>query len=364
MILLLNDKNGCRYENARKENFFFLQIKWIHDSLKAGYLMPFEQYKMEYLDKQTTEENNKAQSKITSIQTDVSNENSQNSNNNEEMLLSEDDTIIYDFDNDSLKEIDLDTNLLLDLSNKSSLMFEGFNFENWNTIVENTRKTLQIPIKDNTENGTHLILRNPIGSEKVLSAIAYGSWILKPDYFSDSIKLAKLLPENKYQWGWEFVDKLDRINSVSEKLMVSALRWKCYLDKNQKKLFEDIQFLFLTADTTMMNCCKNILSAGGATLYFIDDLKNNPNSTILPFIDYALIDTELVQKPNVSMEFISYCIEHFQSKNTLISFQNIVQFILDGPSENVSVIKSLKNKYLINIKTIKKSITNIYNKKL
>lgn len=359
MIFLLNNTNDCKYEYANKKNFLCLQAKWIYDSVKAGYLLPFEQYNIKLLEKENLTNKSKTNVPLISVSavpvqknlTPIENE-----------MLSDDETIIYDLSENNSEEIDFDSNLI-EISKKPLIMFEGFNLAELNELFEKTEKIPQISIKDKLGNGTHLILKNPIGTEKVLSAIAAGSWILKQDFIFDSLKMNKLVSENKFQWGWEFVDKLETINSVSEKLMVSGLRWKCYLDKNEKKLFEGIRFLFITTDSLMMNCCKSILSSGGAKLYFIDDLKTKQNS-LLPIIDYALIDNKLENKPNVQMELISSCIEYFQSKNTLISYQNVLQFILDGPSHNVSAINSLKDKFSINLKNITNSLFNIYGKNL
>nr|XP_027202237.1 uncharacterized protein LOC113796211 [Dermatophagoides pteronyssinus] len=201
----------------------------------------------------------------------------------------------------------------------AGFMFSAFDDDSKTKLIKLSQDILNIIIIDDkifTNEVTHLILNQPKCSEKVFAAISAGAFILKPEYIYDSIQAKKLLPEQNYQWGIDSNDlqsnNSDNNNIQSEfngnRLMKSAIEWKQQIDENNnKKIFEDWKILLLNPmidDDTLLNSCENILRAGGANIFSINDLMIESCDTnlgeIIESIDYAIVNPNWTNKPKLS----------------------------------------------------------------
>lgn len=287
-------------------------------------------------------------------------------NNNDEnidKLNQQSESIEMDSDNEEFAYDD-DDELMATISktNVPVLMLSGFADSIKNNLTKQIEHSLSIRVHDEqlvTNEVTHLILFEPAASEKVISAIAAGIWILKVSYVNDSIQKGRLLPETEYQWGLEMLEKspLD----TREKVLLSAYEYKCHLDKIKKKLFQDINFIFMhdISHSNQLISCKNVLISGGANIYFIDNFADNETELelLLPKIHWALIDCKYPKKPLMTIDNMKKYINYFNENDILIYCQIIPRLIRDGPK---FTIEDCKNRFPINLNNILNSLSQNY----
>lgn len=298
---------------------------------------------------------NKSQNKINEKHSETK-ENVDQLNQPSEISIEHNDNeeFVYDDDEELMETISK--------SIKPVLMFSGFPDQIKIKLIQTIDKKLGIRVHDEqivTDEVTHLILHEAAASEKVVSAIGAGVWILKSSYIMDSLKNGTLMPEKEYQWGLELIGKEPFDNR--ERVMLSAFQWKCHLDRIKKKLFQDTNVIFMNNITNLNHLisCKNVLLSGGANVYFIDDFfeKETELDLLLPNIHWALIDNKFHEKPLMTIENMKKYIEYFDQNNILIYTQIIPRYIRDGPE---FTIEDHKNKFSVKLEALLNSMSNYY----
>ncbi|UXI16565.1 N-acetylated-alpha-linked acidic dipeptidase 2 [Sarcoptes scabiei] len=432
VVLVLNEKKGDKYKYARLKNLPCLKLDWIHDSVVAGYSLPFDAYNIENIkspEKKTEIEivpetkplkYSPSKLKTAAIQQKSSpfkkfdvladdpdevckfvdkfeceNKKDLHLSQNFKPLIDafsdegsppvswspKDDDTHIPFESQSFhsstqipdrKSIDQDQSIDKEIlpvskeesfSNEAVFMFSGFETEEKTKLIKNVEEILKVTVHDDplvSHQVTHFILYEPCATEKVLAIIAAGIGILKPDYVTDCLNAKKLLPHSKYQWGLDFVQNSPK-NLSRVKLMVSALRWKEYLADKKQRLFDGLKFLFLITveNSSMMSACVNILKAGGAEVILLDDFEEKESmlQSILPEIDFALIDFQFKEQPRISKRSFIECIKYLDQKNVIMSHRIISRYIIEGPGTSLQI---LKDKFPISFQDIRTLISRIY----
>ncbi|KFM76257.1 DNA topoisomerase 2-binding protein 1-B, partial [Stegodyphus mimosarum] len=135
---------------------------------------------------------------------------------------------------------------------------------------------------------THLILRNPIKNEKLLSSIASGKWILHPDYLKESEVQKRFLPEIDFEWGGPGTCKyMQNIAPNSEKLAKCPIRWRKKLNGNKDMFgaFHNWKVVVFAEDKAKLSTYTKILEAGGAEIVPTSDADSALDTISHVFVD-------------------------------------------------------------------------------
>ena len=217
-------------------------------------------------------------------------------------------------------------------------MFSGFTLDTREDITNMAANKLMLKVSNDpsiTEDVTHLILNEPYASEKTLSAIAAGIWILKPNYIQDSMKAGRLLSEVDYQWGFEF-EWLSSSKHVRHRLMASSIKWRTHITKTKMKAFHDWSVLILNTSQMIQSCVK-ILKSGDAKIYLIDDYANRKSElqSLINTVRFAIIDIKFQTKPIFPKQAYLDYISTLCKDKKIIQYESITRWIIDGPGSFV-----------------------------
>ena len=120
---------------------------------------------------------------------------------------------------------------------------------------------------------THLILREPYATEKTLSAIAAGVWLLVPAYVERSLEAGRLLPEADFDWSAQDLSSYSN-SSSRRRLMLASAVWRRYItDRNTDGnggVFSGWRTLLVTRSACMDSMAK-ILEAGRAEVLWLEE---------------------------------------------------------------------------------------------
>lgn len=117
---------------------------------------------------------------------------------------------------------------------------------------------------------THMICKTLIRNEKILSAIASGKWILKPEYVTESYEENVWLPEESFEWANSFDLTQTSSNSQAEQLARWSRHWRIQIKAGESLPFQSWT-VGIVANKDKVEGFRKILSSGGATIVFLKE---------------------------------------------------------------------------------------------
>ena len=187
-----------------------------------------------------------------------------------------------------------------------------------------------------TDSVTHLVIRDPSATEKTLSAIASGLWVLNEDYLNESKLKGQFVDEEDYEWG-SIVKSDSDPKSIRKKILVSAIGWRKRLAKESKergrrvKVFDNWDVLFLN-QTKMTLSYSLVLKAGNANVVQLGpefDLKR------LNDVKFVILDHHSIK----DMPEFSLKVAKLSSKlEKLHKLDFVSYFLINGPDFDLSSI--------------------------
>ncbi|CAD5121440.1 unnamed protein product [Dimorphilus gyrociliatus] len=131
---------------------------------------------------------------------------------------------------------------------------------------------------------THMVCKTLIRNEKILSAIAAGKWILKPEYISSSYEHNQWLPEESYEWANSFKADISTGNPQTEQLAKWSRHWRIKIKAGEPLPFQSWTVGIL-ANRDKVEGFRKILASGGATIAFLKDPKVAAKKVSHCFVD-------------------------------------------------------------------------------
>lgn len=113
---------------------------------------------------------------------------------------------------------------------------------------------------------THLIIGIPTKTEKFLSSIASGKWILKKSFIEDSRIAGRFVSECDHEWGGE-------LNPT--KLTLSCRRWRLKIQNDKVGAFNN-WIVYIIAEPNRLDGLRRLLISGGAIVDTTFD-ENGPH---------------------------------------------------------------------------------------
>ncbi len=184
---------------------------------------------------------------------------------------------------------------------------------------------------------THLIIRDPSATEKTLSAIASGIYILKEDFLFESKKNSCFVNEEQFEWGFALSNSCNdsfEKKSVRKKLMISAVEWRKHLNEanDRRKIFHDWNVLMIN-ETKLTKPYAQVLKCGNANVV---ELSQDLELIHLHQFKYAFIDkNEINLLPKYALIFVKELIKH----QKLLNIDFVSHYILNGP--NISIFAAI-----------------------
>ncbi|KAI2811871.1 DNA topoisomerase 2-binding protein 1 [Blomia tropicalis] len=186
------------------------------------------------------------------------------------------------------------------------IVFSGFEQKEKESLCEQVFENLNGQVYDDrylTNDVTHLIINELRASEKLLSAMALGIWIMKPEYVKDSIKAGRWLPELQYQWGKEDDNQVLPIKELNrtleQQLISSSISWRQNRERTGLLAFHDWNILILN-NSKLIQIVTKIFQLGGGRLYYMDDYIGSREldlKEIMEKVRYAIIDLGYKKEP-------------------------------------------------------------------
>lgn len=242
-------------------------------------------------------------------------------------------------------KLDTSTNSTTDISDENEtsneaqsksqavFMFSGFDADVLENLIGLATEKLKLNILQNssiTPEVTHLILHMPFASEKTMSAIAAGIWILKPEFIHDSVRRGYLASEGNYQWG---LNCDQHLSVLKQKLVSSSFEWRAHISRTKEKAFHDWTVLVLN-NTKALKSCVQILKSGDAEIYFIDEYDSDSADELQRLIKrvrFAVIDLKFECRQAMPKARYMQAITELAKRQKIIRYEFISRYIMDGP---------------------------------
>lgn len=117
---------------------------------------------------------------------------------------------------------------------------------------------------------THVVTNRPNRSEKILSAIASGRWLLFVSYIEFSMEAGKFVEEEEHEWGNPRAVELPEFppDSIEEKLAASAHRWRTTLTSNgeSRGAFQDMRAIIHSNKERVQSLSRLVNSGHGEVI--------------------------------------------------------------------------------------------------
>ncbi|OWA54215.1 putative DNA topoisomerase 2-binding protein 1 [Hypsibius exemplaris] len=142
--------------------------------------------------------------------------------------------------------------------------------------------------------GTHLVCERPRLTEKFISCVAAGVWVLHPQYIHDSAKAGVLLEEEPYEWGNVFAAKYN-LDLLDQELSWASTAhwWRQYIARTGEKAYYNFRVI-LSPDIPRIQAYKNVIRAGGGTILSMEDNAAAASATHL-LHNFKLSEEEKLQ---------------------------------------------------------------------
>ncbi|KAI6210087.1 DNA topoisomerase 2-binding protein 1 [Aphelenchoides besseyi] len=135
---------------------------------------------------------------------------------------------------------------------------------------------------------THAVYANLVKSEKLMSAIAAGKWIVSLDYIRDSLSCRRWLGEETYEFGNpRSRSRINSSNDDSIKIADACYRWrlKATTDPTFRGAFQNWKvLLYMRNKSAKKSIFKNVIEAGGGEVTFRENL-----SELSSFANYTIV---------------------------------------------------------------------------
>lgn len=115
---------------------------------------------------------------------------------------------------------------------------------------------------------THLLCERPSSSEKILSGIAGGKWILSLDYIEKSHAAGQFLDEELFEWGNPKATTLPALKQTEADMAAAACRWRQKVQSTGKKAFENFNAILLTSKNDGL---RTLIESGGGKIIAVRD---------------------------------------------------------------------------------------------
>lgn len=193
---------------------------------------------------------------------------------------------------------------------------------------------------------THYILYEPLSTEKTLSAIAIGAYILKQEYIEDSAKHGSFLPEENYEWGGQkSVNKMNNeivsggsLKPVHINLMRAAHYWRVYVSEHGGRSFFNKWKVLLLNESSRTRAVMKMVQAGGGQVYYFDQLLMASDFDDVSFdeligqLEYAIFDVQGDTSPQVNKaKYFKYVNRLLERQVPIIQQDGITRKLLKGP---------------------------------
>jgi len=142
---------------------------------------------------------------------------------------------------------------------------------------------------------THLVIGDLIHSEKCLSAIAAGKWVIHPSYIDECEKAGRFLKEDKYEWA-----NVQDLSQTKRKFAKAAQTWRIRLDnirsnlpaseRNRAGAFSDWTVILYT-EKERKEKFKRLLEAGSAKVLNMQPPFSNVTGVTHAFIEFNKVQT-------------------------------------------------------------------------
>jgi hypothetical protein len=211
-------------------------------------------------------------------------------------------------------------------------MFSGYDTQTKYKLSEIVTNLNGFVVDSNhiVESVTHLITKTPNITEKILSAIASGIWILKEEFIYDSQSKSAFVSEEQYEWGLysNQNENIERGSQTCDSVMKSSIDWRKYLLLKKKKgIFENFKVLMFHK-TKLTKTYAQVLSCGKAEVVFINE---NLKISDLSQFEFALIDLKGTDSiPKYSKNFATHLLYDMK----LYKIEFLVYYLLNGPNSS------------------------------
>lgn len=243
---------------------------------------------------------------------------------------------------------------------KLVFMLSGFDPNDKEALTQQSADKLRIRIADSPTidpSATHLILHEPFGTEKLISAIAAGMWILTPKYITDSLEAGRCLPEEPYEWGNQVMDKSKMSNR--HRLVQAAMNWRKHFGETGKRAFHEWTVVVMNK-TEKSTSMRNILTAGGATVHLIEDLEKDKRGfeSLRQRINYAVLEMKDFSMPPLNKAWYrTAAIKYFIDETKLAYANAITRYLFAGAPDGG--LESLGLKVFITQEVVNQTIGSL-----
>ncbi|KAJ6222444.1 hypothetical protein RDWZM_000989 [Blomia tropicalis] len=244
------------------------------------------------------------------------------------------------------------------------IVFSGFEQKEKESLCEQVFEILNGRVYDDrylTNDVTHLIINELRASEKLLSAMALGIWIMKPEYVKDSIKAGRWLPELQYQWGKEDDNQVLPIKELNrtleQQLISSSISWRQNRERTGLLAFHDWNILILN-NSKLIQIVTKIFQLGGGRLYYMDDYIGSREldlKVIMEKVRYAIIDLGYKKEPAHGKKRFLELVKWLTLREKVIRYEFLSNYIISGKNEEEDAL----NKNILSYTTIVETFNNI-----
>ncbi|KAI8430387.1 hypothetical protein MSG28_000676 [Choristoneura fumiferana] len=110
---------------------------------------------------------------------------------------------------------------------------------------------------------THLLCTAPARSQRILSSIAAGCWVLHPAYIARSASAGTFLPEEGFEWGNPVAECLPCVGAGERELAAAAHRWRTRRARGLPGPFAGVVALLHVSAARRLLLARFILAGGG-----------------------------------------------------------------------------------------------------
>lgn len=193
---------------------------------------------------------------------------------------------------------------------------------------------------ETSESCTHLVAYESYLTERLLTGIAAGVWVVNVDFIKESAIAGKFIDETRYEWK-------HIMNNQGEKKILSS-GWRQRFQKTGRRAFEGMVLVYINQHPTLSSNIA-VARAGGAKVHQLDDYVGSSAAfeELLAKLNYAVAMLPIQDRiPNRTMRLLE-SIE--SSKRTIINGNFFSKCLLQTPETQ----KDLLNKSIVTCKMIK-----------
>ena len=189
---------------------------------------------------------------------------------------------------------------------------------------------------------THLVCKAPMKSEKFLSSVARGLWVLSYDYLEQSLKTGRFLNEEDFEWGSEKLG-LATVHANQVKVAASAKRWRMSLNGNHHSGAYSNWKVLLHVPKNKIKGLSSILSAGGAEVLEIQPPFSNIYGATHAFIDRDKVDCGLISCSQLSAVGVHCLKPEYIADFLIVENVSIDAYrVIDAPEATEPVCKRVR----------------------